>query len=954
MGNPILRKKFYLFSIFIISLAITLLSFRDNPTYIVIDSGKALKRISDGAIFEKGVVNLKFKKQINNFSNEKFNIVNLDNSFEKFNVTGVKQLHPLRKNKFTVGDDILSMIFRVEYSSGVDPVELSKVIMDRNGDILDWIEPANVNKADYIPNDPMMGSQWHISKILSTQAWDICKGDTSIIIGIVDSGTDFDHPDLAANIWRNWGEIPNNNIDDDNNGFIDDWRGWDFYSNDNDPQIYGGNPHGSHVCGDASEVTDNGIGGAGIGYKVKLMITKHTDDVSPEGLLYYTDNGIVYCYQNGAKVINCSFGSSSYSSYDQTVMTNAWNAGAMVVASAGNDGANVPRYPASYTNVVSVAASDQNDNKASFSNWHSTVDITAPGVGIYSTVYDNTYATWDGTSMASPITAGTIALIRSLHPTWTPAQVLTRLQLGVDSIYTQNPSYVGLLGSGRVNAFKCLAEKPILSLVSYMHNDSIYGNNDKVYDINEIIPIAVTVKNEWLAGTNVSLRLTTTDSAVTIVTDSIYIGNIAQYNGVYNGTFANAFKVKANSSCPFDRTVTFKLDYSSTAYTKNGANTFTITFRQGYAVHTINNLKLCLTKDGAIGKKCEAYGTGLQIGSGTVNQIFEAGLMIGKSSTQVSDVCRKGDNPPYNTSDTDFVSLSAYTINTPGTISGQDGSGSYNDNGAGTNKIGITVNQQSFAWNTANDQDYILLRYNITNNNTTALNNIYVGIYIYFEPNATVGGNISSLDTINKLGYTFNQSSPNPYLGCALLTDQTVNFKALTATSIFDGFTTAEKWQALSSGISVPILGPGTNPFVISGGPITIAPNATVRVGYAIVRGDDFNDLKTKTITARNKYNSVGIKPISTIIPMKYELDQNYPNPFNPTTKIKFALPKNDFVKVKIYDILGKEITSLVNENLSAGFYEIEFNGSNLSSGMYFCKIETQYFNDVKKMMLIK
>ena len=220
-------------------------------------------------MFEKGVVNLKFKTQINGFTKEKFNILKLDNNFEKFGVKLIKQLHPLRPNKFTIGDDILAMIFRVEYQSGLDPVELSKIIFEQNKDLLDWIEPSIVHEADYIPNDPTMSQQWHISKILSQQAWDICKGDTSMIIGIVDTGTDFDHPDLAANMHRNWAEIPGNNIDDDNNGYIDDWRGWDFYYSDNDPQISGGNPHGSHVSGDAAEVTDNGIGGAGIGFKVK-------------------------------------------------------------------------------------------------------------------------------------------------------------------------------------------------------------------------------------------------------------------------------------------------------------------------------------------------------------------------------------------------------------------------------------------------------------------------------------------------------------------------------------------------------------------------------------------------------------------------------------------------------------------------------------------------------------
>jgi hypothetical protein len=226
---------------------------------------------------------------------------------------------------------------------------------------------------------------------------------------------------------------------------------------------------------------------------------------------------------------------------------------------------------------------------------------------------------------------------------------------------------------------------------------------------------------------------------------------------------------------------------------------------------------------------------------------------------------------------------------------------------------------------------------------------------IYFSPNGSIGGNITTLDTVNKLGYTYNNANPNIYLGAAILTNQTLNYRAVNATEIFNGFTTDEKWQALSSGISVPILGPGVNCFVISGGPVNIAPNASEVIGFAIVKGNDLNDLIGKTITARNKYAStIGIKPIGSSVPVKYDLSQNYPNPFNPSTRIKFALPKNEFVNMKIYDILGKEVASIINENLTAGFYEVEFNANNLASGMYFYRLETPSYKDIKKMMLIK
>jgi subtilisin family serine protease len=951
-------KKIFLKGNYIVLLALlvfTVLSFKDNSDYKLLN-GNVIIRQSDGAMFEKGVINLKLKTQNSNFNKKSLGIEKIDKVLEKYKIKAVIQPHPLKSDvkKRVYGDELLSMIFRIEYESNINPVNLSEIIISENKDVLDWAEPSIVYKSDYIPNDPLWNNQWHISKISSLQAWDVTRGDTNMVIGIVDSGSDFIHPDLAANMHYNYAD-PVNGIDDDNNGYIDDFKGWDFYGNDNDPQIApNGNTHGSHVSGCASQVTDNGIHGAGIGFKCKLMISKHTNDTDPNSLLYYTDAGIVYCYQNGAKVINCSFGSSYYSSYTQLVCSNAWGSGSMICGSAGNNGLNTPRYPASYDYVVSSAATNSNDVKASFSNYHTTVDVSSPGQGILSTVYNNSYESWDGTSMSSPITAGTVALIRCSHPSWQPQDVLDRLLLSCDSIYNLNPSYIGLLGAGRINAFKACADKPILSLTSFNATDSLYGNNDKVFDANELIAISISVKNVWLSGNNVSIRLSTADTNVQIVNDSVYIGNIAQY-GTSTIGYANGFKVKAKSNCPYDKIVTFKLTSSVTAYANDASSSFNLTFRQGFATHTVNNLKLSLTRDGAVGKKAENYGNGLFIGNGTVNNIFEGGLMIGASNTKVSDVCRKGENPPYNVSDTDFVSQQIYTLTTPGSISAQDGYGKYNDDGAGVNKIGVLVEQQSFAFTSPNDQNYILLKYNVKNTNSTVLNNIFIGVCIYFSPNSTINGNISALDTVNKLGYTYNQSNPVPYLGLAMMTGDNLNFKAINAIDMFNGFTVQEKWDALSSGISTPIIGPGGNAVVVSGGPFTIQPNTYKKIGFAVVTGNDLNELKNNTISARNKYAAtIGILPVGNELPLKYQLSQNYPNPFNPMTKIKFAIPKNDFVKLNVYDVLGREISTLINEKLSAGYYEIEFNAASYSSGIYFYRIQTNNFFDVKKMLLIK
>lgn len=581
--------------IFIITFSFSYLGFHNSENYTMVN--EFVIKNNDGVLYQKGQINLKFKSQIFTFTNDKFGISGVDNLLQQYDVTQVIQPYPLKRDfkKWTIGDDDLAKIFRIKYESDIDPFELSEMLMKQNPDILKWVEPNFVYEADYTPNDPNVSDQYHIEIINAYQGWDINKGDTNIVIGIVDTGGDLDHPDLEDNIKINWDENPTNGIDDDGNGKIDDWRGWDFVGDgsgeDNNPQIVGSNcDHGSAVSGDASQVTDNNVHGAGVGFKVKLLISKHGDDddySAPGGnsYLYDTNDGIVYCYQNGAKVINCSFGSSSPNSITQDIVNNAWTAGAMVVGSAGNSGLNIARYPASYDNVVSVAATNSSDIKTSFSNYHSTVDVSAPGQSILSTLWDDTYASMNGTSMSAPITSGNIALIRSKYPSWTPSQVLDRVLLAVDSIYhlPGNSSYVGLLGTGRINTFKALSDLPIISLISVEHNDSIYGNDNNAYEIGEVIPVAVTYKNTWLAGDNVSLRLTTEDTDVEIVKDSIYVGSLEAYE-TYNSTLANAFEVRAKSTCPSNKEVTFKIWNFTTAYSDNNSNTFVIIFRTCSAI----------------------------------------------------------------------------------------------------------------------------------------------------------------------------------------------------------------------------------------------------------------------------------------------------------------------------------------------------------------------------------
>ncbi len=351
----------------------------------------------------------------------------------------------------------------------------------------------------YLPNDPGIGAlQWYLrnmtlggADIRSVGAWNESLGDSNIIICILDSGVDWHHPDLGGDhpdkvtgaIWTNWTEYYGTpGVDDDSNGKIDDIRGWDFVNldpsqgwpdedvedQDNDPMDY--ESHGTNCAGMAAAITDNGIGIAGAAPGCKSMAVRcgWLPNGSSQGVVRmdYASAGMIYAVGNGANIINCSWGSTSFLN---NAVTTAQNAGCLVITAAGNDdtdndpGLGVPSYLNTRSGVLSVAATDADDHKASFSNYGTWVELSAPGVTMYTTAYlastgAHTYASVQGTSFSSPTACGAAALLWSANPTWTWATVYNALIASCDNIDAQNPSYAGLLGAGRINLLKALGD----------------------------------------------------------------------------------------------------------------------------------------------------------------------------------------------------------------------------------------------------------------------------------------------------------------------------------------------------------------------------------------------------------------------------------------------------------------------------------------------------------------
>lgn len=307
--------------------------------------------------------------------------------------------------------------------------------------------------------DPLFSKQWGMLNVGVTEAWKVTRGNPDMIVAVIDTGVDYTHEDLLPNLWRNPKEIPNNGIDDDGNGYIDDVIGWDFVSNDNKPfdlamepleiLFKGGNPgHGTHCAGNVAARGDNGKGIAGVAPNVKIMSIRFISEKG-QGTTADAIKSILYAVDNGAKIMSNSWGSEGEEAGApenqalRDAVQYAQDKGVLFIAAAGNghkgvgydnDNDSLPSYPATYPHdiIISVAALDVNDNLGSFSNWGAKgVDIGAPGVKVFSTVVEQGYtdvvidkfgfkATWDGTSMATPHVAGAAALYWSANPskTW--------------------------------------------------------------------------------------------------------------------------------------------------------------------------------------------------------------------------------------------------------------------------------------------------------------------------------------------------------------------------------------------------------------------------------------------------------------------------------------------------------------------------------------------------------
>ena len=720
------------------------------------------------------------------------------------------------------------------------------------------------NKTFLTPNDPDLATQYHLDKIKAKEAWDVQTGNASMIIGVVDFGFDAaaDHNDLLANRNANYIDI----VSADRNLSYPP----NPPANDNDYQ------HGTEVAGVCSAVPNNGINIAGTGYNCQFLAVKASND---NGVLGFTAgyDAIVHAAQNGAKVINLSWGRpGNPSRYEFDLLKDVVDQyDVLLVAAAGQTGTGGIEqywYPASYSEIVlSVTGSDQNDEKFNLVDFNERVDLIAPGKDISTLQNSNGSGNASGTSFSSPMVAGAAALVRVQYPALKASQVMARLRATANAnmIYgvAANTAFIGKLGSGMLDMQKALTEvnPKFVSLQSHqLDNPSTRpGTNTK---------LRLNLTNQLTALNNLEVELSTSSSFVTINQNTSTIGTVATLESTSNT--ANPFSITVAANTPANEraffTLTFK-DNGATLHTLYFYETLNPTFSSGNLINIgINNISMTINDQGRLGIRDDISSTN-QIGLVYKGKqiLSESGLLIGINSTQVSNTVKSVEAFSNITRDSRFTAKQSSVQFTTNNDTLQDITVAYEDITDNTQRIQVEVTQRTRAWRGTNKNNFVIIEYKVRNISGATINDLYAGIFADWNIDGINRDN-ASWDATNKFGYVYKD---NTYAGIKLLTNQTNTHYAIDvnggggSVNIFGEYTTDEKFATLSNtDLDSNSSHINTDAAHVVGAHLTnFANNETRVIAFAVMVADNLTMLQQVATNANTQFLVAKTAPVPAI-----------------------------------------------------------------------------------------
>ncbi len=844
----------------------------------------------------------------------------------------------------------LDKIYELKLAGQPDLIaSINQLLTDPN---VVYAEPSYIYRTSYTPNDPGLAQSPYLGQVQAPRSWDLLKqASGSVIIAIVDSGSETSHPDLAANIYLNTND-PVNGRDDDGDGYVDNYFGWDFAGSttnnpvaDNDPNVKNrNNQHGIHVSGLASAVSDNAQGTASIAGAAKLMIVKAGPDDNTT-LISKGYEGIKYAADHGAQIINCSWSGPVGGSFGRDVINYALAKGCLIVAAAGNNNSETPEYPAAFDGVLAVADVNNADLKSGTSNYGRYLSISAPGTAIYSTLFDKSYGLLSGTSMATPIVSSAAALVKSFRPQLDMQQVGQLLRVSSDNM-PGSGIYAEKLGNGRLNVYRAMTENPSAVRIAGLREGDGFGN----YAAGETLRLFADLKNYLSPVNNLVVRLSTPNTSVRILNPELQIGSLAT-GGFYNAT--DAFRIEVLPGIRDNEEVEFKLSFSANGGQYQDYQYFKRSFALDYLNYQVNQIGTSITSNGRIGFRENTSNIGNGFRYKDQNLLFEASLMIGTAGGKLANNVRSTDL----VADEDFVKRAAAKLDA-NDAQRFEAVSAFDDRDA-ANRPGVLVENRHIVFKDEPRSKAVIVNYEVSNPGTAPIEALSLGLFTDWDF-GDGAGEMTRYDKVTKTAFFEAKSGNRPQIGVKLLNKglralYTPLSPSLQNNALSDqSFTAAEKLQLLSSGVSSEGIGQNVSGnadvcFVSGYGPVTIPAGGKQIFSFAIVAGDNAEDIIRTAAAVAEAYPVPG----DTEAGNELVLRQNYPNPVSTLTTIEFNLPQTGPANLSVYDSQGKRVAVIADATLDAGVHQFDFKPINLPAGIYVYRLNTVSGSRSAKMIVV-
>lgn|GEM_PF-2388386 len=877
----------------------------------------------------------------------------------------LRSLQGAKAARVAAAQDELGRMVEVYYIPELSPREAAEKF--RRHPEVEYAEPVPIPRplGPALPNDPFIPQQSFLSRVQLPEAWELWKGDTNVVIGIVDAGIDNTHEDLLPNIQLNYGEMGtdvlgndkrSNRLDDDGDGVIDDWKGanltWEL--DGSAPDDTRGQNHGTVVSGLAAAATNNGIGIAGAGYRCRFFPVKAAR--ADGGGLVNAYDGMMYCARRGFAVINCSFGNNSYSQYLQDLITNlvtVYDCG--IVAAAGNGFVYDLQFPAAYKHVLGVGAVNNDDLFGT--TWGEQVGIASP-VGLSTTDGNNYYPADVATSFSTPVVSGILALLRSRYPELTADQAIAHLRLTADPVppdtmFPTTPSKFRLTGYGRVNAYRAISIDPFSHPAISVDSVWIVDDNGRPQDR---IPVGgrgklrLRLRNILNGATNVTVRarLYTDDSTVIDVSSAqIAAGNIGrdETKVVADGI---PFEVKLPNSnrirIRFDITADGGYDdyhyervliYLPFTTTRTPKITFSLTDKGRFGYEDYPN---------------NTVGDGFQYGGAPF--LYEGGLIIASDRNHLLSNIRDGFP---NMQQDDFR-----TVEYPS--AGNNYTLTLNDSAAGERQIGLQLHMRLVTIDTIPNAIAVELR--TRNTSPATIDSLRIAMFMDWDLDSNADRQeIHYVDAPGKAVpfYGLTTSSTGYYLAHGVMGPvQHQIFYAIRNDSLplllYNDFSPEKKWLSISNGVGARTAGPGdgsdisivigknrgglpsgaedTTLFVIGVSPIL--PSAIDAMQHLAFPGESTASIDDQDAAARGSFTVT------------------QPGPFSRMATISIGHVGYD-ATLRVYDAGGREVMDLSPQLAHSGTpTTIILDGTSLPSGTYYIQLISSAGAESRRVLLLR